>query len=185
METTTRRSVPALIRELLDRPREFSFVQAVRLLGSIGEREESGLTHANPENGLRFRPKLSLDFPPTDLDTVELKLETGKLVESECLTLGLLDKADIKNSSKTQPAWTKYFMHGLGHSLGIDVHDLGNRYNKLEANHVFTCEPGIYVREEGIGVRIENDILISNDAPIDLMADIPIEVEEIEDLMNR
>jgi len=71
METTTRRSVPALIRELLDRPREFSFVQAVRLLGSIGEREESGLTHANPENGLRFRPKLSLDFPPTDLDTVE------------------------------------------------------------------------------------------------------------------
>jgi len=130
-----------------------------------------------------FKEMRSMMVPGASME--ELKLETGKLVESECLTLGLLDKADIKNSSKTQPAWTKYFMHGLGHSLGIDVHDLGNRYNKLEANHVFTCEPGIYVREEGIGVRIENDILISNDAPIDLMADIPIEVEEIEDLMNR
>jgi Xaa-Pro aminopeptidase len=114
-----------------------------------------------------------------------LKKETGKLVEHECLNLGLLDRADIQNASKEQPAWSKYFMHGLGHSLGIDVHDLGDRYKKLEANNVFTCEPGIYVPAEGIGVRIENDILITNDAPIDLMADIPIEVDEIETLMNK
>jgi len=72
METTTRRPVPALIRELLDRPREFSFVQAVRLLGSIGGQEGAGLMHPEPEKGIRFRPKLSLDFPPTDLDDVEL-----------------------------------------------------------------------------------------------------------------
>lgn len=114
----------------------------------------------------------------------ELKKETGKLVESECLALGLLDKADIKNAPKERPAWTKYFMHGLGHSLGIDVHDLGDRYKKLEANNVFTCEPGIYVLEEGIGVRIEDDILITKDGNIDLMADIPIEADEIEEIMN-
>ena len=115
----------------------------------------------------------------------ELRIETGKLVESECLKLGLLDKSDIQNQDKNKPAWTKYFMHGLGHSLGLDVHDLGDRYKKLEAGNVFTCEPGIYVREEGIGVRIENDIFITDNGPIDLMIDIPIEAEEIETIMNE
>ncbi len=114
----------------------------------------------------------------------ELRIETGKLVESECLSLGLIDKADIQNQDKGHPAWSKYFMHGLGHSLGIDVHDLADRYKKLEKNNVYTCEPGIYVREEGIGIRIENDILITKDDPIDLMNDIPLEVEEIEGLMG-
>lgn len=114
----------------------------------------------------------------------ELRQETGKLVESELLGLGLLDKADIANAPKDRPAWQKYFMHGLGHSLGIDVHDLGDRYRKMEPGNVFTCEPGIYIREEGIGVRIENDILVTDGDPRDLMADIPIEADEIEDIMN-
>ena len=115
----------------------------------------------------------------------ELKLETGKLVESECLALGLLDKADIQNAPKGQPAWTKYFMHGLGHSLGIDVHDLGDRYKKLEANNVFTCEPGIYIPEENLGIRIEDDLIVqATGEPLNLMKNIPIEVEEIEALMG-
>lgn len=114
----------------------------------------------------------------------ELRKETGKLVQSECVALGLIDKADIQNADEKNPAWRKYFMHGLGHSLGIDVHDLAHRYEPLQKNCVYTCEPGIYILEEGIGVRIENDILITDDAPIDLMANIPIEAEEIEELMN-
>jgi Xaa-Pro aminopeptidase len=114
----------------------------------------------------------------------ELKMEAGKLVESECLALGLLDKADIQNAPKDKPAWTKYFMHGLGHSLGIDVHDLGDRYTKMKAGNVFTNEPGIYIPEEGLGVRIENDILVTDGDPVDLMADIPIEADEIEAIMN-
>ncbi|MCP4121773.1 MAG: M24 family metallopeptidase [Bacteroidetes bacterium] len=114
----------------------------------------------------------------------ELRLETGKLVESELLKLGLIDKADIKNAPKDKPAWSKYFMHGLGHSLGIDVHDLGDRYAKMQAGNVFTCEPGIYIQEEGIGVRIEDDILITDGDPVDLMHDIPIEADHIEELMN-
>lgn len=115
----------------------------------------------------------------------ELRMETGKLVQSELLGLGLVDKADIENAPKNKPVWQKYFMHGLGHSLGIDVHDLGDRYTAMQPGNVFTCEPGIYIREEGIGVRIENDILITKDAPIDLMADIPIEADEIEEIMQR
>ena len=114
----------------------------------------------------------------------ELKQEAGKLVESECLALGLIDKADIQNQPKDRPAWTKYFMHGLGHSLGIDVHDLGDRYAKMQAGNVFTNEPGIYIPEESLGVRIENDILVTDSDPVDLMADIPLEVEEIEEIMN-
>lgn len=75
-------------------------------------------------------------------------------------------------------------MHGTSHSLGLDVHDLANRYEKMKAGMVFTCEPGIYIQEEGLGIRIENDILITKNGNIDLMKDIPIEAEEIEELMN-
>ncbi len=129
-----------------------------------------------------FKEMRSMMRPGASME--ELKKETGKLVESECLALGLLDKADIQNQTKDKPAYSKYFMHGLGHSLGIDVHDLAERYSSLQENHVFTCEPGIYVLEEGIGVRIENDILVTENDPIDLMADIPIEADEIEAIMN-
>ncbi|MCP4121870.1 MAG: aminopeptidase P family protein [Bacteroidetes bacterium] len=129
-----------------------------------------------------FKEMRSMMRPSASME--DLRLETGKLVESECLALGLLDKVDIKNASKDNPAWRKYFMHGLGHSLGLDVHDLADRYKPLEAGSVYTCEPGIYILEEGIGIRIEDDILITDGDPVDLMADIPIEAEEIEELMN-
>ena len=74
-------------------------------------------------------------------------------------------------------------MHGTSHFLGLDVHDIGNRYELIKAGMVFTCEPGIYIPEEGLGIRLENDILITSKEPVDLMSNIPLEVEEIEELM--
>ncbi len=112
--------------------------------------------------------------------------EVGKIMESELLGLGLLSKEDIKEQSKERPAYKKYFMHGTSHHLGLDVHDVGNRYQAMKAGMVFTVEPGIYIKEEGLGIRIENDVLITEDGPVDLMdnANIPIEAEEIEEIMN-
>ena len=114
----------------------------------------------------------------------EYHKEVGHMMESELLSLGLLDKTDIKNQHPKRPAYKKYFMHGTSHHLGLDVHDLSNRYVPIQAGMVFTCEPGIYIREENIGIRLENDILVTDDGPIDLMSEIPIEVEEIEEYMN-
>ncbi|HNI33613.1 MAG TPA: M24B family metallopeptidase, partial [Chitinophagales bacterium] len=110
--------------------------------------------------------------------------EVGQIMEAELIGLGLLDKDAVAKQDKENPLYKKYFMHGTSHFLGIDVHDIGNRYAPMQAGNVFTCEPGIYIPEEKLGIRIENDILITEDGIIDLMADIPIEVEEIEDLMN-
>ena len=114
----------------------------------------------------------------------ELNQETGKLVEAELVALGVLDKESISEKSAGNPLYKKYFPHGTSHHLGLDVHDYGDKYRPFEAGMVYTCEPGIYIREEGIGVRIENDILITDGAPIDLTASIPREVDEIEKLMR-
>lgn len=114
----------------------------------------------------------------------DLNLEVGKIMESELIGLKLLKKEDVKNQSKAAPLYKKYFPHGTAHFLGLDVHDVGNRFGKLKAGAVLTCEPGIYIREEKLGIRIENNILVTNGKPTDLMANIPIEAEEIEELMN-
>jgi Xaa-Pro aminopeptidase len=110
--------------------------------------------------------------------------ECEKFIESELIGLGLLDKTDVKNQNPDQPLLKKYFMHGMSHHLGIDVHDVWNKYRPFEAGNVFTIEPGIYIKEEGLGIRLENNVLITENGNIDLMANIPIEAEEIEDLMN-
>jgi Xaa-Pro aminopeptidase len=115
----------------------------------------------------------------------EYQKEVGKIMESELIGLGLLDKTDVKNQSKEHPLYKKYFMHGTSHHLGLDVHDLGNRYLPIQSGMVFTCEPGIYIREEGLGVRLENNILVTDTEPIDMMWSIPIEIEDIEDCMNE
>jgi len=110
--------------------------------------------------------------------------EVGKIMESELIKLGLLDKTDVKNQNKDNPLYLKYFMHGTSHHLGLDVHDWVNWWRKLEEGMVLTVEPGIYIREESLGIRIENDVVIRKDGVEDLMKNIPVEIEEIEDLMN-
>lgn len=114
----------------------------------------------------------------------EYHKEVGKIMESELIGLGLLDKTDVKNQDEKKPLYKKYFMHGTSHHLGLDVHDVGNIYRKFEPGMVFTVEPGIYIREEGIGIRLENDVVITENGLHDLMRNIPIEAEEIEELMN-
>ncbi len=109
----------------------------------------------------------------------------GLLMEKELVDLGLITMDDIKNQSPEWPAYKKYFMHGTSHFLGLDVHDVGDFNRKLEAGMVFTCEPGIYIPEENLGIRLENDILVTANGPDDLMKNIPLEAEEIEALMNK
>jgi Xaa-Pro aminopeptidase len=114
----------------------------------------------------------------------EYHAEVGKMMESELIGLGLITKDDINKQDPDWPAYKKYFPHGTSHFLGLDVHDVGSKYQRFEAGMVFTCEPGIYIREEGLGIRLENNILITENGNIDLMENIPIEPEEIETLMN-
>jgi Xaa-Pro aminopeptidase len=113
-------------------------------------------------------------------------VEVGKLMTSELLGLGLLDKADVQNQDSKWPAYKKYFMHGTSHHMGLDTHDYGILTDPMQANMVFTVEPGIYIPEEGFGIRLEDDVVIQeNGAPFNLMRNIPIEADEIEDLMNK
>lgn len=114
----------------------------------------------------------------------EYHQEVGKIMESELIGLGLLTKEAIEKQDPEWPAYKKYFPHGTSHFLGLDIHDVGNKYRRFEPGMVFTCEPGIYIREEGLGIRLENDILITEDGNVDLMSFIPIEADEIEDIMN-
>jgi len=110
--------------------------------------------------------------------------DVGKLIETELVGLGLLTADQIKQQPPDKPLYKRYFPHGTSHHLGLDVHDYGDKFRLFEAGMVLTCEPGIYIREEGIGVRIENDILITAEGPVDLTADIPREADEIEELMG-
>lgn len=116
---------------------------------------------------------------------VEYHKEVGKAMEEELLKLRLITKTQIKNQDPLWPAYKKYFMHGTSHFLGLDVHDVGSRYRKFEAGMVYTCEPGIYIPEERLGIRLEDDILLTKKGPVDLMKNIPIEAEEIEGMMKK
>lgn len=111
--------------------------------------------------------------------------EVGKIMTDQLLKLKLLDKADVQNENPDWPAYKKYFMHGTSHHMGLDTHDYGILWEPMQANMVFTVEPGIYLPEEGFGIRLENDVVIQETGePFDLMRNIPLEIEEIEDLMN-
>lgn len=109
----------------------------------------------------------------------------GELMTEELLQLGLLKTEDVKKQDPAWPAFKKYFMHGTSHFLGLDVHDVGFFYEPMQAGMVFTVEPGIYIREENLGIRLENNILVTANGQLDLMKNIPIEADEIESLMNR
>jgi Xaa-Pro aminopeptidase len=154
------------------------------------------LTRTVPVNG-RFSPRqravydavlrvqkaaIQMLRPGNTLDACNA--EVGKVVEAELVGLGLLDPVAVHSQPPDQPLYKKYFPHGCSHHLGLDVHDYGDKFRPFEAGMVFTCEPGIYIREEGIGVRIENDILITEGEPVDLAADVPREADEIEALMR-
>ena len=115
----------------------------------------------------------------------EYHVEVGKLMTSELLGLGLIDKADVQNENPDWPAYKKYFMHGTSHHIGLDTHDYGLLHEPIKANMVFTVEPGIYIPDEGFGMRLEDDVVVQETgAPFNLMQNIPIEAEEIEDIMN-
>lgn len=115
----------------------------------------------------------------------EYHRQVGKLMEKELLSLGLLKKSDIEGQNPNWPAYKKFFMHGTSHFIGLDVHDVGHWHKPIEAGNVFTVEPGIYIRDENLGIRLENDILITDDGFVDLMGDIPIETDEIEAIMGQ
>ena len=155
----------------------------------------SDLTRTVPING-RFSPRqkavynavlrvkrAAVDMLIPGNTLAEYHKAVGLVMEKELVDLGLLTVSDIHNQPVSAPAYKKFFMHGTSHHLGLNVHDYGNRYRIFEPGMVFTVEPGIYIREEVIGVRIENDIVITAGGPVDLMKDIPVEAEEIEMLM--
>lgn len=111
--------------------------------------------------------------------------QVGVLMEKELIKLGLISQEDVNKQDPAWPAYKKYFMHGTSHFIGLDVHDVGIWTEPIQAGMVFTVEPGIYIREENMGIRLENDILITEDGFVDLMADIPLEIEDIEALMAQ
>ena len=115
---------------------------------------------------------------------VDYQKEVEKYIESKLIDLGLFTRNDVEKQDKHQPLFKKYFMHGVAHHLGIDVHDVWDKYKPFASGMVLTCEPGIYIREEGLGIRLENNLLITDKGAVNLMNNIPIHWEEIETLMN-
>jgi Xaa-Pro aminopeptidase len=116
----------------------------------------------------------------------EYHKEVGLIMEKQLLHLGLIDKTDIKNQDPEWPAYKKYFMHGTSHYIGLDTHDVGLLNAPMQAGMVFTCEPGIYIPEENLGIRLEDDLVVQKSGnPFNLMKDIPLELDEIESLMNN
>ena len=130
-----------------------------------------------------FRQAREMMVPGTVL--TEFHQQVGKLWEEEHIALGLYSREDARVQSDQDPLWKTYYMHGTSHSLGLDVHDPFDRSRPFEPGMVFTCEPAIYIPEEQTGIRLENNILISADGAVDLMEAIPLEADEIEELMNR
>lgn len=135
-------------------------------------------------NAVRNVMKQAVQLLHTGNSLNDYNTQAALIMEAELLKLGLITQEDIKNQNPEWPAYKKYFMHGTGHFLGIDTHDIGRRYEKLPEGAVITLEPGIYIPEEGLGIRIENDILVTAQGPIDLMEGVAIEVDEIEAIMQ-
>ena len=112
-------------------------------------------------------------------------IQVGKIMTQELLALKLISKEDVLNEDPNWPAYKKYFMHGTSHNMGLDTHDYGILTEPMQAGMVFTVEPGIYIPEENLGIRLEDDYVIQETGePFNLMQNIPIEIEEIEALMN-
>lgn len=115
----------------------------------------------------------------------EINETTHRLMEQEMIQLGLFTAEDVRHQDPNAPLERKYLMHGMSHHIGLDVHDSIDKFKPFEPGMILTCEPGIYIREEGIGIRIENDLLITEGEPVNLFEGLPIEVDEIEAAMQR
>lgn len=156
----------------------------------------SDMTRTIPVNGRFTKRQREVYMAVLDVQQEAMKLlrpgvfladyhkKVGALMEEQLLKLGLLTEDEVKNQSEESPAYKRFFMHGTSHFIGLDVHDVGLWHEPLQAGMAFTVEPGIYIREENLGIRLENDIVITEDGFMDMMGDIPIHPEEIEDLMN-
>ena len=129
-----------------------------------------------------FRFAKSIIKPGTTINKLHKKV--CDFWQEEHIKLGLYTKKEAKNQEKKEPLWTKYYLHGTSHFLGLDAHDVGNKDVELMPGMVLTCEPGLYIPDENTGIRLENDILITNEGNTDLMEDIPIEADEIEGIIN-
>jgi Xaa-Pro aminopeptidase len=129
---------------------------------------------------LRQAPKLLVAGKTIDL----VNKEVNRLMEQEMIGLGLFSKSDVEKQDPDKPLYTKYFMHGVTHFLGLDVHDVGSKFESLKPGMVLTFEPGLYIREEKIGIRLENNFLVTEKEAVDLTAEVPVEAEEIEKLMK-
>ncbi|TVP52906.1 MAG: aminopeptidase P family protein [Mongoliibacter sp.] len=129
--------------------------------------------------------RAAMDILRPGINIQDYHKEVGLIMQAELVSLGLIDQTDIKNQDPKLPAYKKYFMHGTSHHLGLDVHDVGTMHEPITPGMVFTVEPGIYIQEEGIGIRLENNIVIQENGYFDLMRNIPIEAEEIEELMKK
>ena len=123
-----------------------------------------------------------LYVPGNSIDNINEQV--GEWMQEKMIDLGLFTQEDIDSNMEETPLYKKYFMHGTAHFIGLDVHDVGTKQTEFEEGMLLSCEPGLYIKEEGIGIRIETDIVVGEN-PIDLMADFPVSVEEIELAMNR
>jgi Xaa-Pro aminopeptidase len=154
------------------------------------------MTRTIPVNG-RFSPRQKavylavqsvLDFASELMKPgifwVDYQKEVERFMEGQLIDLGLFSRKDVEKQNPNAPLFKKYFMHGVAHHLGLDVHDVWDKYKPFEAGMVLTCEPGIYIREEGLGIRLENNLLITENGTDNLMKHIPIHWEEIEQLMQ-
>jgi len=130
-----------------------------------------------------FKQARELMIPGNTIDKVNKAV--AKMMEKKMMALGLFTAEEVVKQDKDNPLYFNYYMHGVSHPLGLDVHDVGSKYEPFRPGMVVTCEPGIYIEEENIGIRIENDILITEEGPVDLMIDIPIETDEIEAAMRH
>ncbi len=124
------------------------------------------------------------DLMSPNINFFAYQKEVEKIMEAELIKLKLISKADIKNQKPESPAFRKYFYHGTSHMIGLDVHDVGDMHANMEVGSAWTVEPGIYIQEEGFGIRLENNVILQKRGVMDLMKNIPIEPDEIEDLMN-
>ena len=154
------------------------------------------MTRTIPVNG-RFSPRQKevylavqsvLDFASglmkPGIFWVDYQKEVERFMEGQLIDLGLFSRKDVEKQDPNAPLFKRYFMHGVAHHLGLDVHDVWDKYKPFEVGMVLTCEPGIYIREEGLGIRLENNLLITENGTDNLMKHIPIHWEEIEQLMQ-